>query len=80
MVDVNPKALGLCARWSEEAEMVAKYGRGTFSVDWEERYDFPTLRRKRVEKAQDELSRSRVDALLLEWMRCFCGRTRTSGT
>lgn len=45
--------------------MVAKYGRGTFSVDWEERYDFPTLRRKRVEKAQDELSRSRLDALLL---------------
>ena len=38
--------------------MLTRYARGTFSVDWEDRYDFPGLRRKRVEKAQRELADS----------------------
>ena len=45
--------------------MLTRYARGTFSVDWEDRYDFPALRRKRVEKAQRELADSDLPALLL---------------
>ena len=41
------------------------YGKGPFAVDWEERYDFPSLRRKRVEGVARELSASGIDALLL---------------
>lgn len=45
--------------------MAGKFAKGAFAVDWEERYDFPALRRKRVEKAQAELARSGLDALLV---------------
>jgi Xaa-Pro dipeptidase len=45
--------------------MPAGYAPGPFSVDWEERFDFPALRRKRVEKARQELAAARLDALLL---------------
>ena len=45
--------------------MLTRYARGTFSVDWEDRYDFPGLRRRRIEKAQRELADSDLAALLL---------------
>jgi Xaa-Pro dipeptidase len=41
------------------------YAPGPFSVDWEERFDFAGLRRKRVEKARQELASADLDALLL---------------
>ena len=41
------------------------YGKGPFAVDWEERYDFPALRRKRIEAVTRELRTSDLDALLL---------------
>ena len=41
------------------------YGKGPFAVDWEERYDFPTLRRKRVERVRSELRASGLDAVLV---------------
>jgi Xaa-Pro aminopeptidase len=41
------------------------YAPGPFSVDWEERFDFPALRRKRVEKARGELAAAGLDGLLL---------------
>jgi Xaa-Pro aminopeptidase len=49
----------------EKRTVIAKYARGSFAVDWEERYDFATLRRKRVQKVLTELENSGLDALLL---------------
>ncbi|MCC7103525.1 MAG: aminopeptidase P family protein [Chloroflexi bacterium] len=45
--------------------MAGKYAKGPFAVDWEERYDFPALRRKKLGKVQQELAASGIDALLL---------------
>lgn len=45
--------------------MPAKYGRGQAAVDWEERYDFPALRRKRLAGVQDALASAGADGLLL---------------
>lgn len=45
--------------------MAASYARGQSAVDWEERYDFPALRRKRGAKVQDAMVESDVDAVLL---------------
>lgn len=41
------------------------YAKGPMAVDWEERYDFVSLRRKRVEKVRAELRGSDLDAVLL---------------
>ncbi len=41
------------------------YAKGPFAVDWEDRYDFPRLRRERVEPAQRELRSAGVDGLLV---------------
>jgi Xaa-Pro aminopeptidase len=41
------------------------YGRGQAAVDWEERYDLPALRAKRIAKARKELDGSELDALVL---------------
>jgi Xaa-Pro dipeptidase len=41
------------------------FAKGQFAVDWEERYDFPALRRKRIAKAQAALAASGLRALLL---------------
>lgn len=43
----------------------ANYGRGQMAVDWEERYDFPALRTKRVAKVRAELEASDLDGLVL---------------
>lgn len=43
----------------------ARYARGPFAVDWEDRYDFVELRRQRVEQARDALAGSTADALLV---------------
>jgi Xaa-Pro aminopeptidase len=45
--------------------MPAKYGLGQAAVDWEERYDFPALRRKRLGAANYAISELEVDGLLL---------------
>jgi len=45
--------------------MTAGYARGPFSVDWEDRYDFPALRRKRVERTSEMLAASGLHALVL---------------
>jgi Xaa-Pro aminopeptidase len=45
--------------------MAAPYARGPSAVDWEERYDFPALRRKRGAKVQDAMASAGVDAVLL---------------
>ena len=37
---------------------------GTMAVDWEERANFDRLRRERLERAQEELGRSDLGALL----------------
>ena len=41
------------------------YAKGPFAVDWEERYDFPALRRGRISKASTELAASDFDALIV---------------
>ncbi|MDH3499570.1 MAG: Xaa-Pro peptidase family protein [Acidimicrobiia bacterium] len=41
------------------------YAKGPFAVDWEDRYDFPALRRERVAAAQASLRDSDIDALLV---------------
>ena len=41
------------------------YAKGPFAVDWEDRYDFPALRRQRVAAAQESLRHSDIDALLV---------------
>jgi len=41
------------------------YAKGPFAVDWEDRYDFPRLRKERVESAQRELREAGVDGLLV---------------
>ena len=41
------------------------YAMGPMAVDWEERYDFPGLRAKRVQRVRDELAATGVDALLV---------------
>lgn len=41
------------------------YAKGQFAVDWEDRYDWVALRRKRIEKVRAELVSSDVDLLLL---------------
>ena len=45
--------------------MPTGYAPGPFAVDWEDRFDFAALRRKRVEKARGELIAAGLDALLL---------------
>ncbi len=45
--------------------MPAKYGPGQAAVDWEERYDFPALRRKRLGAVNAAISELDVDGLLL---------------
>jgi Xaa-Pro aminopeptidase len=45
--------------------MPTGYAPGPFAVDWEDRFDFAALRRKRVEKARAELIAAGLDALLL---------------
>lgn len=45
---------------------MTRYAKGPFAVDWEDRYDFATLRRQRVERAQRALAASDID-LLLVW-------------
>jgi Xaa-Pro aminopeptidase len=41
------------------------YGRGQAAIDWEDRYDFASLRRKRVAKVRAELADSPMGGLLL---------------
>jgi Xaa-Pro aminopeptidase len=41
------------------------YAMGPMAVDWEERYDFPGLRRKRVQRTREKLAEAGVDALLV---------------
>jgi Xaa-Pro aminopeptidase len=41
------------------------YAFGPMAVDWEERYDFPALRRKRIERAREQMRATGVDALLV---------------
>lgn len=41
------------------------YAMGPMAVDWEERYDFPGLRRKRVKRVQEKLAEAGVDAILV---------------
>ncbi len=45
--------------------MAATYGKGQAAVDWEERYDFPALRRKRLHSAQAAMRDQGIDGLLL---------------
>ena len=45
--------------------MSARYGLGPYAVDWEERYDFPALRRKRIDGVRRSLAAAEVDALIL---------------
>lgn len=44
---------------------ISSYAKGPFGVDWEDRYDFPALRRDRVTRAQKSLKDSEADALLV---------------
>ncbi len=41
------------------------YGVGSFSVDWEQRYDFDRLRTERVRRAQEAMAEEELDGLLL---------------
>src|SRR5258706_13029665 len=41
------------------------YAFGPMAVDWEERYDFPSLRRKRVERVREQMEAAGVDAILV---------------
>ncbi len=45
--------------------MPARYGLGPYAVDWEERYDLPALRRKRIGSVREALTSQGVDALIL---------------
>ena len=45
--------------------MSAGYALGPFAVDWEERYDFPALRAKRLDKVQAAMRDLEFDGLLL---------------
>jgi Xaa-Pro aminopeptidase len=45
--------------------MPARYGLGPFAVDWEERYDFPALRTKRLAGVRTALAGAGVDGLVL---------------
>jgi Xaa-Pro dipeptidase len=49
-----------------EERAVARYAKGPFAVDWEDRYDFARLREDRVSKTQSALAESDAD-LLLVW-------------
>jgi Xaa-Pro dipeptidase len=40
------------------------YARGAAAVDWEDRYDFAALRRRRVERAWEQMELVQLDALL----------------
>jgi Xaa-Pro aminopeptidase len=42
----------------------AGYARGSFAVDWEDRYDFAGMRRKRVERAKAAMAAEGLDALM----------------
>ena len=44
---------------------VKQYGLGQSAVDWEDRYDFPSLRRKRVASVQAAMKTQGVNGLLL---------------
>jgi Xaa-Pro dipeptidase len=44
---------------------VSGYARGQFTVDWEDRFDVKRLRRDRVQRAQEALTASGVDGLLV---------------
>jgi Xaa-Pro aminopeptidase len=41
------------------------YAKGPFAVDWEERYDFPALRGKRVDGVRRQIQAAGLDAVLL---------------
>ena len=42
------------------------YAKGPFAVDWEERFDFAALRRKRIDRTRSGTARARgLDALLV---------------
>jgi Xaa-Pro aminopeptidase len=41
------------------------YAKGPFAVDWEERYDFPRMRRERVENAQREMLAADIGGLMV---------------
>jgi Xaa-Pro aminopeptidase len=41
------------------------YAKGPFAVDWEERYDFPRMRRERVENAQREMKAAEVGGIMV---------------
>jgi Xaa-Pro dipeptidase len=41
------------------------YAKGPFAVDWEDRYDFPELRRQKVGKARDAIKASGADGVLV---------------
>ncbi|HEX9853741.1 MAG TPA: Xaa-Pro peptidase family protein [Acidimicrobiia bacterium] len=45
--------------------MHARYALGPFAVDWEERYDFPGLRAKRLAAVRDALAQAQVDGLVM---------------
>lgn len=44
---------------------MAGYAKGPFAVDWEDRYDFATLRKQRVASAQAEMRKANVNGLLV---------------
>jgi len=50
---------------AQHASGLRGYATGPFAVDWEERVDLAGLRRDRVRRAQESLSTSGLDALLL---------------
>ena len=41
------------------------YAKGPFSVDWEDRYDFPQIRRQRVERTQTAMREAGVAGILV---------------
>lgn len=41
------------------------YAKGPMAVDWEDRYDFVSLRQKRVDRVRAEIARSDLDAVLV---------------
>ena len=45
--------------------VISRYAKGPFAVDWEDRYDFDSLRRQRVVKAQKALEDSDVGGILV---------------
>lgn len=48
-----------------EEQVISRYAKGPFAVDWEDRYDFAELRRQRVGKAHQALAASDADAILV---------------